>query len=202
MAPGLRSASLSVVLVAVAFIGNPSGTFSAAGEATNAASRQPRDTVGCTGSTAARRRFGSLCVFVPGLGHPAFPWLLRRGRACVRRASGDRSTYCWPLPLAHCMETASGLRKHRLAGCGVLASRCLVRSGDDALLVAPPLMVALVLPRRDLVRFGLGVICAVLNVCLCLPSPQPVGLGLPIVAGVGEQSLWNSPPGASPSRTQ
>ena len=182
----LRSASLSVVLVGVGFIGNPSGTFRqlvrqptppAVNHATPWVALAPRVSGGGLGHYA---------VFVPGLGHPSFHMVTSRvelvsggpGRSIDLLMAIAIGVYVWrrPQPPLQIVWLAAV----------VLASRCLFEAVMTPYYVAPPLMLALVLAsRKDRVRFGLAVLCAVLTSVYAYLHLDPWVWWLPIVAGVG-----------------
>ena len=151
----IRSASLSVILVSVAFIGNPSGTFRqlvkqptppAVNHATPWVALAPRVPDGGLGHYAA---------FVPGLRHPAFHVI--NSHSVLVSGGPGRSI---DLVLA----VALGLfvwRRPQLPiqivwlAAVVLASRCLFEAVMTPYYLAPPLILALVLvSRKD--RFASG----------------------------------------------
>ena len=182
----IRSASLSVVLVVVAFIGNPSGTFRqlvkqptppAVNHATPWVALAPRVPDGGLGHYAA---------FVPGLRHPAFHVINSHsvlvsggpGRSIDLVLAVALGMFVWrrPQPPIQIVWLAAV----------VLASRCLFEAVMTPYYLAPPLILTLVLvARKDLGRFGLAVAAAIGTSVYAYLHLNPWVWWLPVVVGLG-----------------
>ncbi len=182
----LRSSSLSAVLVGVAFVGNPSGTFRqlvkqptppAVNHATPWVALAPPVSDGGSGHFAA---------FVPGLGHPAIQVVNAHaelvsggpGRSIDLLLAVAVGVFVWrrpQLPIQIVWLAAV-----------VLASRCLFEAVMTPYYIAPPLLLALVLAsRKDRRRFGLAVATAIGTSVYAYLHLNPWVWWLPVVVGLG-----------------